>query len=304
MSLRRYTPNPLLTSRIAGIVVTESAAGEVPILPVPGAVLGVQFRGRVFAEQGPLSPAGVTGIQSSARRFVHPEPTGSVLVRFTSQGAASLGIAPEELRERSVSIEDILGRARSAELCERVCEAPDDRTRVLLVEEFLLQLPYAYDALVGRATALLTRDGLSVAQTALQLGVSERQLERRFRSRVGVSPKQFSRISRFERALLIANAPSSATSDAVGDVFAQSAPSLAAIALRAGYYDQSHLVRDAREFANQTPRQLFSRLRDDVGFFQDPPSPARQIESKETDDAHGPVHGNSQDPTISPRKTR
>lgn len=261
MSVRRYTPSPHLASRVAAIVVMENAAGEAPVLPVPGAVMGVQFRGRIHGEEGPLSQAGVTGIQAAVRRFVHPQVTGSVLVRFTSQGAASLGVPAEKLLNRSVSLEYVLGRARSAELCERLCEAPSDKARVRAVEHFLMSLPFASDRLVVHATGLLSQPNpLSVADTAAQLGVSERQLERRFRGRVGVSPKQFARLARFERAMMIAKTPLPATSW-VSDDASEQAPSLAMIAQRAGYYDQSHLVRDVREFAQVTPRQLFSRPR-------------------------------------------
>jgi AraC-like DNA-binding protein len=241
--------------------VVENAGGEAPVLPVPGAVMGVQFRGRIHAEQGPLSQAGVTGIQSTVRHFVHPEPTGSVLVRFTSQGAASLGLPAGELLDRSVSLDDVLGRARTSELSERICEAQDDRARILVVEQFLLELPFASDALVMRATELLARtDALSVAETAATLGVSERQLERRFRDRVGVSPKQFARLARFERAMVVAKTQLPATSLGPDDAL-DSNPSLATIAQLAGYYDQSHLVRDVREFAGATPKQLLSRSR-------------------------------------------
>lgn len=239
----------------------KSPAGEEPVLPVAGAVMGVQFRGHIHAEQGPLSQAGVTGIQSGVRRFVHPEATGSVLVRFTAQGAASLGAPAEELLNRSVSLDELLGRARATELCERVCEAEDDRARVLAVEQFLTELPFASDALVGRASGLLAQvSARSVAETAAALGVSERQLERRFRQRVGLSPKQFARLARFERAMIAARAQLSATSWQPDDP-AEGCPSLTAIAQRVGYYDQSHLVRDVREFAGTTPRQLFSRSR-------------------------------------------
>jgi len=194
--------NPRLASRVVTLVVAENAASEVPVLPVPGAVMGVQYRGHVVAEQGPLSQAGVTGIQSHVRRFIHPEATGTVLVRFTAQGAACLGVPASHLLDQSVSLEDLLGRIRSAELCERLCEAPNDRARVLVVEQFLTNLPFANDSLVAHATGLLTRDApLSVAQVAARVGVSERQLERRFRSRVGVSPKQFARLARFNAPL-------------------------------------------------------------------------------------------------------
>lgn len=261
VSVRRYAPSPRLASRVAAIVVVESPAGEAPVLPVAGAVMGVQFRGVIEAEQGPLSQAGVTGIQSAVRRFVHPQATGSVLVRFTALGAASLGVSAAELLDRSVSLEAVLGRARSSELCERICEAEGDRARVLAVEQFLTDLPFATDTLVARAAVLLTQgNALSVAETAAELGVSERQLERRFRHRVGVSPKQFARLARFECAVAAANAQLSSTSRAP-DEASDARPSLAQVAQRAGYYDQSHLVREVREFTGMTPKQLFSSSR-------------------------------------------
>jgi AraC-like DNA-binding protein len=247
---------------VATLVVAENTAGEVPVLPVPGAVMGIQYRGQILAEQGPLSQAGVTGIQSHLRRFIHPEATGSILVRFTAQGAACLGVPASHLLDRSVSFEDLLGRARSAELCERLCEAPNERARVLVVEQFLANLPFANDSLVAQATGLLTQEApLSVAQAAAKLGVSERQLERRFRARVGVSPKQFARLARFERAMIAAKTPLSATTTAGVDDEPARAASLTSIAQRAGYYDQSHLARDVRQFAGATPGHLFQRPR-------------------------------------------
>jgi AraC-like DNA-binding protein len=255
--MQMYAPNPRLASRVVILVVAENTATEVPVLPVPGAVMGVQYRGHVVAEQGPLSQAGVTGIQSHLRRFIHPEATGSVLVRFTAQGAACLGVPASHLLNESVSLEDLLGRVRSAELCERLCEAPNDRARVLVVEQFLMNLPFANDSLVAHATGFLTQEApLSVAQVAARLGVSERQLERRFRGRVGVSPKQFARLARFERAVAVAKALPPGATRTVGDDPA-TVPSLSAIAQRAGYYDQSHLAREVRQFAGVTPGQLF-----------------------------------------------
>jgi AraC-like DNA-binding protein len=257
VSARRYVPTARLADRVAAIVVVENAPGEVQVLPTASAVMGVQFRGRIHAEQGVLSQAGVTGIQSTVRQFTHPEATSSILVRFTAQGAASLGAPPGEVLNRSVSLEDMLGRGRISELCERVCEARDDRARVEIVEQFLLERPFVNDALVARATSLLAQaEALSVAETAEALGVSERQFERRFRNRVGVSPKQFARLARFERAVSVAKLELPAATGRGGDA-PELPPSLATIAQVAGYYDQSHLVRDVREFARTTPKLLF-----------------------------------------------
>ncbi|MBN8731718.1 MAG: AraC family transcriptional regulator [Acidobacteria bacterium] len=79
----------------------------------------------------------------------------------------------------------------------------------------------------------------------------ERQYRRRFRERVGVTPKLMARIQRFQQALRRAGTTP-----------------LASVAAECGYADQSHLVRDFRQFAGMPPSQWL-RSREDVRFFQD-----------------------------------
>lgn len=241
---------PHLRSRVASIDVAESR-GSVLVLPSTSAVLGFQFRGRVKAGEGMLAPAGVTGIQPSAREYTYVggadagSSAGSVLVRFTPEGAASLGVPAAELAGRSVPLDAILPRARVAEVTNRLCAADGARARVAVVERFLAELPYAGDPRVTRALALLdqARDDAGVAAVARAVGMSERQLERRFLARVGVTPKRFAVLRRFERAVAL-----SAT-----------APSLGHAAVDAGYYDQSHFIRDFRRFTGGSPRGVLGR---------------------------------------------
>jgi transcriptional regulator GlxA family with amidase domain len=77
----------------------------------------------------------------------------------------------------------------------------------------------------------------SLAAIAAELALSERQLERRFLLRVGMMPKRFARLARFQRAISLMD----------------SASALAAVAQLAGYYDQSHFVREFRAFAGTAP---------------------------------------------------
>ena len=191
--------------------------------------------------------AGVTGIQSTAKRYSYDAKTGSLLVRFTPQGAACLGVPVAELSGRSIALDTILPRARVAEVLEQLGEASCAVTRIAVVERWLAELPYEDDPLVTRAVTLLSEahEEASVSAIAAALGVSERQFERRFLARVGVTPKRFATLRRFERALAQAT----------------TAPSLTAAALDAGYYDQSHFIRDFRRFAGSSPREHFARSR-------------------------------------------
>lgn len=76
------------------------------------------------------------------------------------------------------------------------------------------------------------------------VGVGRRQLERRCLAVLGVSPKQFARLERFHRALAA--------------VMSHDHLPLAHAALEAGYFDQSHLARDARELGGAGVREMKS----------------------------------------------
>jgi AraC-like DNA-binding protein len=232
---------------VASIDVVEADGGASLVLPSTGAVLGFQFRGRVRAGHDYLALAGVTGVQAAAKTYTYEPQTGSLLVRFTPQGACCLGIPAAELADRSVALDAILPRARLAQAHEQLREATHTAARIAVVEQWLAELPYEDDPLVTCATRLLedTHEPARVAALARRLGLSERQLERRFLARIGVTPKRFASLRRFERAV----------------ERAATAPSLTVAALEAGYYDQSHFIRDFRRFAGASPTRHFARFR-------------------------------------------
>ena len=85
-----------------------------------------------------------------------------------------------------------------------------------------------------------------MASVAEDLGVSERHLRRVFREVVGLSPKAFFKLTRFERALKAAmDGGDSTWSD---------------IAVGAGYYDQAHLIADFRSITGATPREFLAEV--------------------------------------------
>jgi AraC-like DNA-binding protein len=244
--MESFRPVEALRTRVKEIRVLESAGGTTTVLPAAAAVLGIQYRGRVRAPDGLLSLAGVTGLQHAARRYEYEAPTASVLVMFTPQGAACFGAPASELSGHSVPLDALLSAEPVRTLTERVAEASTSAARVARVEEFLLALPFASDRLVARAIERLSAPvPPHVALLARELGVSERQLERRFLARVGITPKRFASLRRFERALALS----------------ASADSLGRLAQDAGYYDQSHFIREFRSYTGEAPSKLLARPR-------------------------------------------
>lgn len=245
--MRSLQVHAALRDRVRSVQVIESTGGEQRVLPSVGAVLGFQYRGRVRAGDQLLSLAGVTGMQSGPRCYRYEPGTATILVRFAPQGAACLGVSAASLTGQSVALDAILPAPLVREASERLFEASDLAARIEVVQKLLLSLPFTSDRLVARAIERLTaeQEPKSVAEVARELGISERQLERRFRERVGVSPKRMASLQRFERAL--SRLPA--------------ARSLAQLAVDAGYYDQSHLIRDFRSHSGQAPGRLLAALR-------------------------------------------
>ena len=87
------------------------------------------------------------------------------------------------------------------------------------------------------------------AWTGSALGVSERQLRRRFADAVGYGPKTLARVLRFQRFLALAGA----------------GEDLARLALAAGYADQAHLTRETRRLAGRTPLELVTARANPAG---------------------------------------
>jgi AraC-like DNA-binding protein len=100
------------------------------------------------------------------------------------------------------------------------------------------------------AIDLLSRSGSSVSAAAAESGYSLRELHRRFTEHVGLSPKSFQRVSRFQRfRCLIASTQVPAT--------------MAAAAALCGYSDQAHLAHDCHALAGRSPTALARAVRAD-----------------------------------------
>ena len=100
--------------------------------------------------------------------------------------------------------------------------------------------------LVDGALVFLKRPNASVRECAKSQAVSERRLSQVFREQVGMSPKMWSRIQRFQLA--------------VTDLYRRTDVAWADLALRCGYYDQSHFIHDFQAFSGINPT-TYSGLR-------------------------------------------
>jgi AraC-like DNA-binding protein len=250
MVYEEIPPHPLLRRHVACLWRSRSLGGA------PGAshrVLPDNCIDILWQDTG--RPAFAVGMMTRAIHVPLGAPVCTVAVRFLP-GAAGwfLGVPLHELTDRDVAVTELRALGGVDRLAERLWQdGMDDTARLALIEQHLLSrlqvmaLP-AGPSLVGAALAALDGSGGAVRIEVLadQLGVSRQHLAAQFRTHVGLSPKLYARIQRFRRAAGALRDPDPAAVD------------WAQLALDCGYFDQSHLIRDFREFADSTPERFLS----------------------------------------------
>lgn len=188
------------------------------------------------------------------------EPSGSIHtigVHFRPAGASAF--VPAGVSRFTHRIEP-LGPALGQDLEPlvarlRASETPEAQVHIL--EEFLrrVRLEGRDDPAMSRAAARLSEPGspVDIETLAREFNLSERQFRRRFEAAVGLRPKRFARLVRFQR------------------VFEQRQESDAGawseVALDCGYYDQAHFNRDFRAFTGVRPRDLIRDADPLTAFF-------------------------------------
>jgi AraC-like DNA-binding protein len=173
---------------------------------------------------------------------------------FRPGGAfALLGPAVGEMLNTHIDLQSIWGAA-AVELREQLCAASTPAARFRLLERAILvrlcDRRICHGA-VREALTLLTRahGRARVRDISKAVDLSQRRFIEVFTTEVGLTPKLFSRVQRFQRALALSR-------NAIERNWAQ-------LAADCGYYDQSHLIRDFAEFSGICPanyQQLQSRL--------------------------------------------
>jgi AraC-like DNA-binding protein len=241
-----------LQKRVESVVVVESDEMLVNVLPPnPAVVLSYRLRGLTTEETWgaptPIPRLGLSGVNVGPRVVRYQPGSAMLLVRFRVAGAADLFEGSlHETAGSSHGLEDLVSSEDFHRLAERM-ESSADGARARQLTRFLAhRLPTVQpDTLIQAALdqISLSRGQVRIAELVRTLGTNADSLEKRFRQKVGVTPKVFARLVRFQR--FVAQAP---LEDSFGE-----------IAVRAGYYDQAHLIREFRSLTGESPSVYLSR---------------------------------------------
>jgi AraC-like DNA-binding protein len=175
-----------------------------------------------------------------------PLPPGTIVIgaRFRpGAGGAALGIPLAAMRDQRVDLADCL----PALARELPGDLPADvALELITVASARLARSGPPDPAVVHGARLLAGPG-SVAELSDTLGLSERQLLRRFDVAVGYGPKTLHRVLRFQRLMRLL-----ATAGPTAD--------LAGLAIETGYADQAHMTREVTRLAGRSPGNLVRQL--------------------------------------------
>lgn len=266
MNYQETPPSPRLAGYVKCFWALEFngvEAGE-PEPVVPDGCIEIVFnladRFRRFHENGNFEIQPSSLIAGQMRQSILIGPSGEVRlfgVRFQPDGAyAFFRFDMSDLADRIEPLDTVWTSV--GEIEERLMIARDFAACVAIIEAELIRRLREYsplDIFLQRAVEYISlgNGGRPVAALAKDIGISERGLERRFKQSVGLSPKMFSRILRFQSVLRsLESAATPGILDAAADF---------------GYYDQSHLINDFRQFAGVSPAVFFERSRQLTDIF-------------------------------------
>jgi len=178
-----------------------------------------------------------------------PPGSGSIAVCF-HRGAAFpfFNVPMRELTDDNILLSELWG-TKTTELEDELYRCCNHQERVVCIQKFLLDLIHhaptntlAYAYCLGQIN--MFKGQMPLKALAKKINVSQRQLSRQFSAFLGLSPKEYSRITRFLYSM-----------DSIKG-YPQS--SLTEIAYENGYFDQAHFIHDCKAFTGMTPRELAS----------------------------------------------
>ena len=186
----------------------------------------------------------LVGVQSEFFVLDTAEQRSVIGAHFKPGGAYPFFNLPAgEFHNQHLSL-DLLWGTAAFELRDRLLEAPTPDTKFQILEESLLA--HASKPLLRHPAVNFAlnefgsrRSSASIAQVTGQIGLSSRRFIDVFNNQVGLTPKLFCRVQRFQKVLR--RIRTGREVDWTG------------VALDSGYFDQAHFIHDFKAFSGLSP---------------------------------------------------
>ncbi len=177
-----------------------------------------------------------------------PSGNGAAMMVISLKKGMAAPFFPFPMEEISDCVvdADLIWGSDFGDLRERLLDETDIGRRFFMVEEFLLWkfssrlnvnpcVEFAVNEMTHRP------DNLSIARMNEKIGYSQKHFTEMFRKNIGVTPKSYLKIMRFQKAVRTIDEADSIEWDM--------------IAQECGFYDQAHFINDFKHFSGFTPEQ-------------------------------------------------
>ncbi|MFW6366847.1 MAG: DUF6597 domain-containing transcriptional factor [Spirochaetota bacterium] len=257
MKIEVFAPSPHLAPYVHYYWIVESEStgylggGSHRVIPNGLVELLINFGDDLYCSTSaaPNPRVSLCGQKSGYHDIIQLRRTRLMSVLLKPLGAAVfVPFALKEVADTSVHVDDVFG-SRSDSLLDMVAGAKTSMERITVVESFLsgqMHTRYRpeYRLMDGIIQAVTRTCGqITVDDLCSLFDVNAKFLERKFALYVGLRPKMFLRVVRFQHVLR---------------TFMNGRMPLTELAYTCGYYDQPHFIREIREFSGMSPGELFS----------------------------------------------
>lgn len=185
-----------------------------------------------------------------------PGESASIGIEFTSAGAYRfLPFPMHEITNDLFSFSELYGLP-GKEILRRVLETESPEQKLVAVQDFLFDRLHAINrnnSIVNYSVDVISsaRGLTSIRELERRTGYTKRYLDMLFKDHLGISPKTFSTIARFQSFYKHLPETGNITADEkVADL----------------YYDQSHFIKEFKRYTGHTPSK-FSQLQNDFGRY-------------------------------------
>ncbi len=261
--------HPALRSLIRNIIIIQVDFGNARIkleanyMPSPYQAMFInlytRFKSKKTGENNysAVTSCTLTGAQITPFKLLVEESHTAVSIIFQPGGLNRfLNIPLTEIFDNGYSAREIIGR-EIEELLDKSHDTGSFNELDSIVQSYFLKKladikqPLAIDFALQH---LLTNCNADVDKIARMACMSTRNFERKCKERLGMPAKMYARIARFHKAFRI--------------IESKQVISWTDLTFELGYYDQTHFIKDFKEFARLTPTIIQKELSEEKLRFQ------------------------------------
>ena len=183
----------------------------------------------------------ITGIQTKPVIYLAERAATTLCIQFENGGLNALfGIPAHEFHNDMIDASLIMSHDIT-DLRERLLACKDHFQIMNVVETFLLERLLSKDqeaAFLSFVAQKLCEENQPLFEVVRQTGYSQKHLIHKFKTLVGVTPKKYQKLFRFNKAL---------------GMLQQNEVNYAGIAFDCNYFDQAHFINDFNQMSARSP---------------------------------------------------